>query len=298
MHTLLLALTSPSIAATLTVDGDGGGDYDTIQAAIDAASSGDILTIAGGTYSECIDTSGKDLELQGAGADEVTINGRGDCTNAVAVQGGETVSIAGVEIRNSTYRAVYVEGSTLFLEDVEVRGSGTTYSGYGIDGGGLAVVGGSATLTGVELDGNEGYQGGNLYLAAGASVDISSSKISDGSAYYGGGIFIADDTDGASTLVLADSDVETNSGYYGGNGLYAASGAVVESSGNTWYANDYAYSSGGAAFLYGAAMSSESDRFRDNGSSTYYYVNGGAIYARESELSVADGRFDGNLGYP
>ncbi|NOY25363.1 MAG: hypothetical protein GXP62_05775 [Oligoflexia bacterium] len=86
---LLLALVTSSLAATLTVADDGSGTYTAIQDAIDAATSGDTISVAGGTYTECIDFAGKNLTIAGAGSSSTTLNGASSCTNAVSLSAGE-----------------------------------------------------------------------------------------------------------------------------------------------------------------------------------------------------------------
>ena len=54
---LLAVAVAPAGADMWTVDPGGGGDYTTIQAAISGAASGDIISVAAGTYAESINVS-------------------------------------------------------------------------------------------------------------------------------------------------------------------------------------------------------------------------------------------------
>jgi pectin methylesterase-like acyl-CoA thioesterase len=66
-----LTATSPSLAsaaATLCVAPEGAnGCFATIQAAVNAAISGDTITVAAGTYRELVTINGKTLTITGAG---------------------------------------------------------------------------------------------------------------------------------------------------------------------------------------------------------------------------------------
>src|SRR3954451_23164194 len=82
---VLLSGAPTAFAATLTVDDDRaecpGATYTSIQAAIDAASSGDVITVCPGTYIEgpggtdtnALTIANLSLDIHGAGADLVAI---------------------------------------------------------------------------------------------------------------------------------------------------------------------------------------------------------------------------------
>jgi parallel beta-helix repeat protein len=84
-------------AGTIIVDKSGGGDYTTIQAAIDAASSGDTICVWSGSYSERI-VINKAINLIGNSSSNTTING-GYTLDVITVT-SDWVNITGFEIIN------------------------------------------------------------------------------------------------------------------------------------------------------------------------------------------------------
>lgn len=103
---MALGILSPASAATLCVNPSGtDGCHTTIQAAIAAASSGDVIHVAAGTYNETgqimID---KDLSIVGAGAATTIITPAGDTGSSGDARGwflvnsGVTFNLSGVTL--------------------------------------------------------------------------------------------------------------------------------------------------------------------------------------------------------
>lgn len=118
-----------------------GGDFNTIQAAIDAAGSGDSIEVRAGTYSERIDFSGKTLDIFSTeGSATTTIRGDGSGT-VVKVERGESngTRLRGFTISNGQDdddgSAIEVHTSVIELEDLVLTGNRNSFSVlYAADG--------------------------------------------------------------------------------------------------------------------------------------------------------------------
>ena len=100
---ILIVLGSSLVTAVpaAAADIDVPGDYSTIQAAIDAASYGDTVLVAAGTYYENIILK-HGVVVQGAGAGVTTINGGGVGSVVVANTVGTTTKLDGFTITNGS----------------------------------------------------------------------------------------------------------------------------------------------------------------------------------------------------
>lgn len=99
------------VGTTHVVSTDGSGDFDTIAAAVDAASSGDTISIQPGTYAESVDID-KDLIVSGDGPRE-------DIVVAIPEDGP---LLAGAD-RPIRY-AFHLMGADASVGDLTIRGSG------------------------------------------------------------------------------------------------------------------------------------------------------------------------------
>ena len=137
---LLMSVTTGALGATLSVG--EGGDYTSIQAAIDDASDGDTVLIGAGTWLECVELGGRSLTLEGAGSAETVLDGGGLCEPALLAGAGETVTVRGLHITNAGGRAVELADATASFQDVSISDSGQTEQ----DGGGILAAGGDLSL--------------------------------------------------------------------------------------------------------------------------------------------------------
>lgn len=129
LATLCVVASAPCFGHTLSVDCGGGGDYLTVQAAVDAASEGDTIHIAACLYEErvVIPDIALTLEGDGAGSTEIAWSGS-DATvefqeSALAVR-----SLAVRSTASGLRRAISWDEGALTLEDCRV--SGQVAGGY------------------------------------------------------------------------------------------------------------------------------------------------------------------------
>src|SRR5690606_6127550 len=85
---------APSEGNTITVP----TDYDTIQAAVDAAEPGDLILIEPGVYEEAVDVETENLTIRGLDRNEVILDGGHELLNGIRVLAD------GVAIENMTAR--------------------------------------------------------------------------------------------------------------------------------------------------------------------------------------------------
>jgi hypothetical protein len=192
---------------TWTVDCDGGGDFVSIQAAIDAAVSGDRIGLAACTYFERIDYIGKSLEIYGIGGSAVTIiDGRGDGTLVQALVGESLgTRLAGVTLTGGmdTEQGAVLELLTgnFELDDVVITGNGPAENLIWSDGGLL-------DLSNVVITDNDVDDTGSAITSDGGGVTMDHVTVD-----CGGG---AQAIHHHNAMILTDSTVTCP----GGDGIY------------------------------------------------------------------------------
>ena len=211
-----------------------------IQAAIDAAQDGDVVTIAPGTYFENLNFKGKNITLTSVDPQDpdvvsaTIIDGGGSMYAAIVVQNVETEAvITGFTITNGN-RGVVIRDSAVTLTHNVIKGN----SGGGVDidsrlpcvieyntisenscifsGGGLRVQGGTHTITGNTVSENlAGVNGGGLYFDGGTHT-ITGNTVSENIAVdHGGGLIFF-----GGTHTITGNTVSENIAHYNGGGLY------------------------------------------------------------------------------
>ncbi len=288
------------IAETLRVP----DDHDTIQGAIDAAETGDLILVGPGTYVETIDLSGKAITIRGAGGSAASIvDGGGGGSATVTIDSGEG---AGTVLDRLTITGgapgIAISGSSPTIRRCTIaanRGDG-----------GLYAADSSVSVEDCTISDNSAVVGGGLYAAGIGSIDVLRCTFSDNSStILGGGMFF-DDTDflvedcvfegnhagfggGAGAAeqkttgkgTISRCTVAGNSSDYGGGFLLFGTFAVV----STEFSQNIADDSGGALVCH-VETTVERCVFRGNDAAEY----GGAAYCSGGSLRFLHSTFVGN----
>ncbi len=287
MTLLLLVLAGPAHAATLVVDPTDSAAHATISDAVTAANSGDTISVAAGTYAECVDSGGKNLTFEGpSSGSPATLDGTGLCTSALVVQSGESVTVRNLALANAGGRGLYFSASTVELEGVTVDGAGAA----DVSGGAVRGESGTLATSTCSFSNNMGDEGGAIYLADGVEwTDTGSTFTGNTSVRSGGAVF------GGSNHAISLSATQFDSNTAGLHG-----GAIAAS----WYSSlralevvftsNTAGESGGAVYTYVVTgdLRFEDSTFTANEALTGW---GGAIEVEwYSLLEVIRSTFDAN----
>jgi predicted outer membrane repeat protein len=215
---VLAALACPAIArgATRNVDAGNAACNDTtgapfckIQAAIDAASAGDRIEIAAGSYIEALRID-RNLTLAGAGISTVP----GACdgqTNllggpAISVLTGITVTLTNVTVKGGTasFGGGISNAGVLFVSDSEVCENSTFNQGGGICTTG--VLGLSHVQVYRNKQASAGAEGGGLFVQSRGWAIVTNSSFDHNRTTQGGAIYVAP----RGTLLIRNSTLEHN----------------------------------------------------------------------------------------
>ena len=243
-------------------------DYATIQEAINAASDGDIIEIAAGTYpvNSAILTGGKAITIRGA------VNGDG--SPAVTIDG-----------QNST-RVVYSYGDIpkTVYENLVIA------NGQDGDGGGMRIENGSPTITNCTFRSNTctSGTGGGIYAvgtddgAAPVNSVITNCRFEDNQAIpFGGGIF----TRPGNNMTFNNCSFTNNSATDSGGGIWDESESPAYN--NCIFENNVATNFGGGIVLNGTSVQLDGCSFINNVAN---FGGNGVSFGGES-LTIRDSEF-------
>lgn len=85
-------------------------DFDTIQAAVDAAEPGDLVLISPGTYEEAVTVETDEIVIRGLVRSEVILDGGFELDNAIRVVGANGVAVENLTAQNYTFNGFFWTG--------------------------------------------------------------------------------------------------------------------------------------------------------------------------------------------
>jgi hypothetical protein len=147
------------MARTLIVSTTQPGAYPSIRDALEAATDGDVVTIAAGEYPEPLRLEGRRITLAAADTGQVQIGVRHSNEPTISCAGGE-VTLRGLVIRSADATAVQADATVLTMSKCEAS------AGYGAA---INLTRGS-TLAGTDLK-VTGGQFGVVFDDAGGTLD-------------------------------------------------------------------------------------------------------------------------------
>ncbi len=222
MMLLCLALTAQPTQAATYRDVPVGGS---IQAAIDAAATGDIIRVQQGTFTESL-TINKSVALLG-GFTDFTTGARTPRTTVISPTGramnitgaGITVTVDGFEITNAAYAG---SGAGMYVvvnaDSKVVINNNSIHHSRATSGSGGGIYAHADTRSAIELTGNDvmtntaSSDGGGIYADIGGWSEfvLTGTDIISNSASNGGGFYASVR---ATTLALADQSASDSSSF-------------------------------------------------------------------------------------
>lgn len=260
-----------SHGATLHVNAQGTGDYPTIQAAIDAADTGDAVVLADGTYTG---SGNRDLDYLGKGI--VVRSASGDPAACVIdCQGG-----AGQEHRGVTFATG--ESAESVLAGVTITRGYVSYAGGAV----WCSNGAAPRIEDCIFRDCEALEvGGGVYCATGTAPELIGCAIRENhSGIYGGGIRCYR----ASPRIVNCTLQGNTSGLGGGLCLYRWCQAEISA---CVFTGNEASLHAGALYLYDSSPAVSACVFQENVSAG----DGAGILCIESAPAIAGCEFRGNV---
>ena len=253
---LVLCVVASASAATRCVNPAGtDGCYSSISAAVAAASAGDTILVAHGTYNEdvAIATS---ISLIGESKENTIIDATG-LVNGISINGTGGVVVSGFTVENAEAAGIWITNSA----NVTISGNIVRSNDTALSNGTCPVLDGTPFAQGEAEDCGEG-----IFLSAVESSTIASNLVT----LNAGGILITDDTGATHNNLITKNSVVKNTFLDCGITLPSHSGAGVFN--NTVSGNDSSYNGGPGVGIFAPGPGSKAygnvvvnNRLRGNG---------------------------------
>jgi nitrous oxidase accessory protein NosD len=304
-------------------DDDEECPFQSVQAAVDAASPDDIITICKGTYTGNV-TIDKNLTLNGVGADDVTLKGEGEVDSSVVIiESNVTAAIRGVSITGGTGTLAngFLNGGGVLLQNVAhlTLTDCVIHDNQADPGAGIFCFNvSSLTLDNTRVEDNHGSTdesapvtfGGGIYNRFGVDLQIhNGSEISRNRADIAAGIY----NQGVLTLLdgsvvgnearldgggivndqgnatIGDTTIRKNTAQLQGGGIHVFSGELVLENNCTIEDNESGLG-GGISVGLDAILSSTDATIRDNNANQ----DGGGLYNHGGVVNLERTVINGN----
>ncbi|MHC4663796.1 MAG: right-handed parallel beta-helix repeat-containing protein [Planctomycetota bacterium] len=265
-----------------TVNLAGGGDFTTIQDAVDASSDGDLILVANGTY---VGTGNKDIHFDGKRICLKSENGPANCIIDCEGSGrgfdfqisGETLEsvIDGFTIQNADPGA---EGGAIYLYASDATISNCIIKNNAANGGaGICARGSESFISNCIFENNtSSFSGGAIYMRSSSSATVIDT------------IFRNNTSGGSGGAIGADATLKIYRSVFDGNTASGRGGAIAQwhAGGGTlidcWVKNNSAGTEGGGLSFDHTSLSSTSHKiercFITNNTAA---TEGGGIYFRD-----------------
>jgi len=177
------------LAATVSVDIAGGGDFLQIQPAIDAAASGDTILVAPGEYAgeiRLLDRGGISIIGSGPAAAAVV---RGDTIGIGLWDCTDPVRIENLEIREAgLFGGLRFQGSRAEVVDCVIRDNHGSGGCVEVGGGAILVLGSDVLFQNCLFENNIGWDASGGLIVWDSRADIIGCNFGGNQACYGGGL--------------------------------------------------------------------------------------------------------------
>jgi hypothetical protein len=269
---------APAASAVPTTVVDCSADASALQPAIDAARPGATLAVIG----TCVDhfTINKDLTLTASGG-TATLNGGGGEGPVLIVRPGVGVTLDRLIITGGVGggAGIFNVGGTVTLTGSTVTGNDAS----GRVGGGIYNLGGTVTMNGSTVTGNRAVDGGGIANAGGSTVIMNGSSTVTGNI----ALFAFGGIQNSGTVIMngSSSVTDNDAATLSGGGIFNNRSAVLIMNGGSSVADNNAADSGGGISNFGTVTM--------NGNST---VTGNTAEDGRSPANTSGGGIDNNDG--